>query len=679
MTDRVVLLTVFLSLRLGAVLLFRPGGFLFDLAADRLFYLQIADLALEGRYPFLHYWLEYPPLFPWLVVGLDWLARHLPPTDDRLLALHLLLGLVLTGADLVSLLALMALARRLEGPAAAGRVGWLYTALPLPTLVLLTWFDPLPLSALLVGLYGLVAGRPVLAGLATGLGVMLKVFPGLLLPVALRQGRAGLRAVLLAALTVGLLSLPFALVAPQYLWGFVLATLRRSSWETVWALLDGYYSFGVLAPLPERTTLASTAYQAHPAVVPWPLSTGLLLVLLGGLWLLRLGWTEPRGLVAGVGASVGVLLALSKGYSPQFLLYLLPFPLLLFPPRRAVLYLTALTVLNVLEYPVALNILQEPALVAFTVLGRTVLLLACALECLAQTGPVWAERLGGMAARLVPSLVVGLGLLALVGLPLTLGQAAARPRSPDEVRLAERLRILGEPGQGVITTTVAYRRLRGVLPADVFVIGDFRRTHPVERQAELQRYLSGRPRAWVVLEGNWPVPGLHEELLRYGAPAWEEWVGPYLLAAFVPPQPEGVMTPYPAAWAHGLTLRGYLLSRSALAPGQALHLRLFWQAEGPLPADYSLFVHLVESRSGRIVSQRDRPALAGGLVSSRWPAGAFQEAVDLVLPPDAPAGAYHLAVGLYRPQVAPPHDRLPLLGGPEGRDHSLLIRGLVVR
>jgi len=175
------------------------------------------------------------------------------------------------------------------------------------------------------------------------------------------------------------------------------------------------------------------------------------------------------------------------------------------------------------------------------------------------------------------------------------------------------------------------------------------------------------------------VPGLHEELLRYGAPTWEEWVGPYLLAAFVPPQPEGVMTPYPAAWAHGLTLRGYLLSRSALAPGQALHLRLFWQAEGPLPADYSLFVHLVESRSGRIVSQRDRPALAGGLVSSRWPAGAFQEAVDLVLPPDAPAGAYYLAVGLYRPQVAPPHDRLPLLGGPEGRDHSLLIRGLVVR
>ena len=66
--DFVLLLILYTSFRLMALLLFRPGGFIADYSDYNTSYLPFAQWSNQGLYPFVDYWLEYPPLFPWLVV-----------------------------------------------------------------------------------------------------------------------------------------------------------------------------------------------------------------------------------------------------------------------------------------------------------------------------------------------------------------------------------------------------------------------------------------------------------------------------------------------------------------------------------------------------------------------------------------------------------------------------------
>ena len=59
---------LFVSLRLFLQFVSRPQGFVLD-ASDYNFYLDIAQLSDRGLYPTVDFWLEYPPVFPWLAVA----------------------------------------------------------------------------------------------------------------------------------------------------------------------------------------------------------------------------------------------------------------------------------------------------------------------------------------------------------------------------------------------------------------------------------------------------------------------------------------------------------------------------------------------------------------------------------------------------------------------------------
>jgi 4-amino-4-deoxy-L-arabinose transferase-like glycosyltransferase len=94
-------------------------------------------------------------------------------------------------------------------------------------------------------------------------------------------------------------------------------------------------------------------------------------------------------------------------------------------------------------------------------------------------------------------------------------------------------------------------------------------------------------------------------------------------------------------------LRGFDLERSQAAPGEALPLTLYWQADGPTDLDYTVFVHLV-GPDGQSHGQVDRFPAAGAAPTSSWADG--QVVVDEMALPvaaDAPAGPYHVAVGMY--------------------------------
>jgi 4-amino-4-deoxy-L-arabinose transferase-like glycosyltransferase len=104
-----------------------------------------------------------------------------------------------------------------------------------------------------------------------------------------------------------------------------------------------------------------------------------------------------------------------------------------------------------------------------------------------------------------------------------------------------------------------------------------------------------------------------------------------------------------ASFSGGVSLRGYNLSEDELSPGDTLTLTLFWASAGPLPADYTVFVHMVDA-DGQIVAQGDGPPRGGRYPTSVWGEDEFFDDLHvLLLPSDLASGHYTLLVGLYNP------------------------------
>src|SRR5512135_2390558 len=109
-----VLLALFLVFRLLTLLLLRPGGFIRDWS-DFDTFLGIAATSDYGLYPFLHYWLEWPPLVPWLAVGAYKLSLLCPPWTNARLWFTLILGGVFLLFETGNFVLLYRIARRLAG------------------------------------------------------------------------------------------------------------------------------------------------------------------------------------------------------------------------------------------------------------------------------------------------------------------------------------------------------------------------------------------------------------------------------------------------------------------------------------------------------------------------------------------------------------------------------------
>ena len=124
--------------------------------------------------------------------------------------------------------------------------------------------------------------------------------------------------------------------------------------------------------------------------------------------------------------------------------------------------------------------------------------------------------------------------------------------------------------------------------------------------------------------GSAVVP-LAEREHRYSAPEMEHTVG--------------------AVFGDQIALLGVDLAQD----GDALRLRLHWQARRRPEADYVVFVHLYDPETEVIVAQADVRPLNGLYPTSWWREG---EVIgdQVVLPlADVPAGVYALAVGWYTP------------------------------
>ena len=414
-----LILVLFIAFRAMALLAFRPGGQVLD-HSDFYWYREFAQLTRQGYTPYINLWTTYPPLFPFLMIGLWKISALLPPWEFPNLWFSLLLGGIFLLFEAGILVLIYAIAGRLGDQRTALRSAWFYAILFTPVYTLIGWFESYPLFFFLLSLYLLLRGRPLWSALTTGIGFMIKLIPLILLPVGAQiasakcqtsngEGPAVRRKLFFSirffgwsfnicdlvfyylgvvGLTVFVIGLPFYLLNPRLVWGPLVISGVREPWETVWALFEGKSDYGII-PLDMRN-IAWDSATGPGSSLPWiwiTLAFGLIYLF---AYTRPFDWKAPRNIVAFTGFTVMLFLLYSKGYSPQWLGWVLIFVALLLPNLRGAFYAVVTSLLNLLEANVFFIIVPEEYWLLATTVGlRTLIFLLLTVEFLFMLQPHW--------------------------------------------------------------------------------------------------------------------------------------------------------------------------------------------------------------------------------------------------------------------------------------------------
>lgn len=203
-----------------------------------------------------------------------------------------------------------------------------------------------------------------------------------------------------------------------------------------------------------------------------------------------------------------------------------------------------------------------------------------------------------------------------------------------------------------------------------YLLADFALPHP----ALFAQWMSG---ATVVLEGESPD--------RPGEPAYRvyqvdggPWVEQELTkivarsTAFADLEAQRFV-PLPVRFGEVATLLGYELADDRLAPGQEVHLVLYWRVHGPVYEPLSSFAHLLNWQN-HVVGQYD------GFDVPPWhwkPGAIIAQVYRFPVGQDAQPGPHWLEVGLYNPQTM---KRLQVVGDDgDSVGDRLLLREVIVQ
>ena len=327
-----------------------PDGGLFraERFRDVHLYQGFASAVFDGRVPYRDFFMEYPP---------GALAVFLPPAafSHYNAAFKCLMAL----CGVATLLLVASLLVRFGVSTTRLWAGVLLFALSPLALgpISLNTYDAWPALLTLAALALLLAERDVAAFALLGAAFAAKVYPVVLIPPAAIfvwrvRGRASvLRGLAAFAVVVALFLVPFLVLAPhglaesfraqaarslqvESLFGSLLAVADRTGIysATVVHRTGHVISYDLVGSLPETLAVLSSIMQA--------------LAVIAVAWLYLRGRDDPRRLALAFAAAIAGFLAFTRFFSPQYLVWVVPFVPLL-EPAAWVLTATALVLAQV--------------------------------------------------------------------------------------------------------------------------------------------------------------------------------------------------------------------------------------------------------------------------------------------------------------------------------------------
>lgn len=348
-------------------------------------YLEKARALLSGMVPYRDFGFEYPPLalVPMVLPALLW------PFGPVSLDVYPWLFAAWEAALVLGLGVILARIVRLSGgPADRGRPRSIAVRLTIVTIgaaLALTWrFDLFPAFLVMAALWAAIDGRPTVAGIAIGMGVLAKLYPlavvpalalPWLLPLDLRRlVRFGAA----AGVTIALGMVPFLALAGMDALGFLAYQSQRGL--QVESMGGGLAVLGgLIAGHPIQMSYGFSAVQvegdfARAWLAVLPILTVAGFGFLGLLGLRRIqsdrsaaGVVPARTVVAFATAAVLVLLATSKVFSIQYVAWIVPFAALL--PRRQFWLAAALVALTMPIHPLLYRELVNQAALPILILN----------------------------------------------------------------------------------------------------------------------------------------------------------------------------------------------------------------------------------------------------------------------------------------------------------------------
>jgi len=350
-----LLLILFVSFRLMMLMVYQPiltqgvergvtaGG-------DYLYYFNTAALSETVGMPFRDWWSEFPPVWSHLTVLLYQLQGG---ERANYSGFAMLLGLIVLAFDVGNLVLIRKVGTHLHGANTGIALAWIYTVTLAP-LVFTFWdFEPLVAFFLLLGQWWLLVKQDSRSAIAAAIGALTKFTPALILGAAWRF-RERISAIRYTAILLGVFGLVYLLFFVQnatMTLPSLTSQFNKSSYQTVWALIDGNFRTGNFGPLedhidPDRANIL----QGNPARIPGWLRLGVAAGV--GLFVFaRTRRFDDRGMVAFVAITLLIFFLQAQGWSPQWLVQIVPLILLCFPTNNGVLMVVMLSLVTFAEYP----------------------------------------------------------------------------------------------------------------------------------------------------------------------------------------------------------------------------------------------------------------------------------------------------------------------------------------
>jgi len=313
---------------------------------DLPIYQGIARLVDQGNWPYEHALTEYPPV---ALVPM-WLAAR---TGDFALTF----GLLMLAAGLVLFWTTVRLCEAGGGSGAVCAGALILSPIAVGALWR-THFDAWPAAMTMAALLALARDRPRLGLGLLGLGAATKLFPALLVPMALvwlvarGQRRAAWQGAAVFAVVVALIALPFA---PHGLARVVTFHLDRPVQieSTPASVLLAVGDSTVTGVPGHPDAFKSQGLVGGPADALATICSLLSLAAIVAVAFAARRRPDPRWLVLCAFATLVAFVALGKVLSPQFVIWLVPFAALAWAWREwtGAAAVTAAIVLTQLEFP----------------------------------------------------------------------------------------------------------------------------------------------------------------------------------------------------------------------------------------------------------------------------------------------------------------------------------------